>query len=141
MKKTGRWRLAAVLLSLLTAAAVTACGSETTGPDDTDGDKTSAVEIVYRLSRDGASYAVTGTTAEDNDTVTELSVPASCEGLPVTEIADEAFSGYANLRSVSLPDSITRIGERTFYNCPRLAEIELPADLTEIGAYAFYGCE
>lgn len=141
MKKTGRLRLAAVLLSLLTAAAVTACGSVTTGPADTDGDKTSAVEIVCRLSRDGASYAVTGTTAEDNDTVTELSVPASYEGLPVTEIADEAFSGYANLRSVSLPDSVTRIGERTFYNCPRLAEIELPADLTEIGAYAFFGCE
>lgn len=58
----------------------------------------------------------------------------------VTSIGYQAFSGYTNLVSVILPNSITSIGGYAFSNCTNLAEINLPESITSIGFNAFADC-
>lgn len=53
-------------------------------------------------------------------------------------IADGAFLSCTDLKSVTLPDSITAIGEQAFYLCTSLRSLELPSSLTAIGDGAFY---
>ena len=58
----------------------------------------------------------------------------------VTSIGNEAFSGCAGLKMVSLPDSVTSIGEAAFYNCYGLGVINIPSRVTEIKAYTYSYC-
>ena len=91
---------------------------------------------------------------------TQLTIPESIHGLPVTEIGDSAFAGTA-LASITLPDTVRRVGwrafagtnltsvalpgveaiaEAAFADCAELREISLPATLTSMGDRAFDGC-
>ena len=56
-------------------------------------------------------------------------------------IADYAFSGCDNLKSVTFPDNIISIGEHAFEGCKSLTTIYIGAGLRSIGDYAFQGCE
>ena len=67
--------------------------------------------------------------------VLAVSVP---EG--VTELGDEVFSNFRNLRGIVLPDSVERIGAKAFQNCESLSSLTLPANLREVEADAFEGC-
>jgi len=66
----------------------------------------------------------------------------------VTEIADGsdaggvtgAFAHCYNLKTITLPGSLTKIGHNAFYNCKTLAQITLPANLKTIGDRAFGEC-
>lgn len=66
----------------------------------------------------------------------------------VTKVVDEAFCnpvsnfyvGYSNLRSVTLPSTVTEIGSYAFAKCAALENVTLPAGLEIIGDYAFEGC-
>ncbi|MBQ7046520.1 MAG: leucine-rich repeat protein [Oscillospiraceae bacterium] len=91
---------------------------------------------------------------------TTLEIPAAIGGVPVTCIADNAFSENKSITSVTIPDSVTNIGASAFFNCTALtdltfgngvttiednafeyctslAEVTLPDSLTSIGVYAF----
>lgn len=57
-----------------------------------------------------------------------------------TSVEDNAFSGYQNLVSISLPDSVATIGKNAFRNCNALSQFHIPTDLSTIGSYAFSGC-
>ena len=43
-------------------------------------------------------------------------IPAFLDGLPVTSVSTGAFAGKKNLKSITLPDSITSVGTNAFYN-------------------------
>ena len=58
----------------------------------------------------------------------------------VTEIANGAFLGRSDLKSVTIPNSITNIGERAFVGCSGLTSVTIPGRVTSIGDYAFYNC-
>ena len=97
-------------------------------------------------------------------TLTELTVPAEFKGIPVTQIASDAFANHKALQSVTIPASITVIGSRAFMNsavstvtfaqesslqtirsnaflqCTNLTEIHLPEGLTTIETDAFGYC-
>ena len=60
--------------------------------------------------------------------------------LPVTSIGVGAFANYTNIKSVTIPNSVTRICDQAFYGCTGLTSITIPNSVTEIRGWAFYGC-
>ncbi len=54
-------------------------------------------------------------------------------------IADDAFI-YANLSSITIPNTITSIGESAFYGISNLNSIKIPDSVTRIGSDAFFEC-
>ena len=59
-----------------------------------------------------------------------------------TSIAGNAFNGYTNLTSITIPASVKSIGYAAFNKCTNLTEINIPENslLDSIGAYAFQNC-
>ena len=78
--------------------------------------------LEYQLSEDGTFYIVTGIgTCVD----TELVIPDTYEGLPVTDINFYAFDSCTSLTSVTIPNSVTNIGYEAFAGCGSLTNIEV----------------
>ena len=67
-------------------------------------------------------------------------IPAEIEGVPVTEIRDNAFYECRTLKQIILPDSLKKIGHHCFYECSALEGIELPEYVSEIGMGCFSEC-
>lgn len=94
--------------------------------------------LVYTM-QDDDTWAVSGVdSTEAREAVAHLTIPATYQGYPVTAIRYDGFERYVNLKSITLPDSITQIGSNAFDNCVSLTEIDLPDGLLEIGEWAFY---
>lgn len=93
--------------------------------------------LLYELNEDRNSYRVKGYgTATDTD----LYIPSTYNGLPVTAIADGAFSGNAKITSVSIPASVTKIGGWAFSGCSKLKGLTIPDSVTTISDFAFMDC-
>ncbi len=70
--------------------------------------------LAYTLNSGGASYSVSGIgTAIDTDIV----IPDTYEGLPVTAVGSEAFKNNTNITNVIIGDSVTSISYQAFYGC------------------------
>lgn len=93
--------------------------------------------LEYTLSADGTSYTVTGCTDRN---ATEITVPATHKGLPVTAIGNDAFEQHPAVRIVILPVGITSLGAGAFRHCPNLVEVRLPEGLLTVEHNAFTGC-
>ena len=89
-----------------------------------------------RLVRKENGYKVTGTT----ETLDTYVIPSECHGKPVIAIGMGAFENKTNVKSVTIPSSVTSIGEKAFYGCTRLTSISIPNSVTSIGSSAFSGC-
>ena len=74
-------------------------------------------------------------------TETELTIPGTFEGFPVTRIDDGVFSNNSQLIKVRISEGVKYIGNSVFYKCSNLKSIDLPNSLEKIDEYAFYGCE
>lgn len=121
--------------------------------------------FTFTLNRDGASYTLTGYAAEEALAFTDVLIPATYRGLPVTAIGKNALQALTGAVSVIIPDSITSIGEGAFagnqtltsvtfgynailstlekgafHDCTALTAIQIPASVTKIGASVFSGC-
>lgn len=59
----------------------------------------------------------------------------------VTEVGDDAFYGFSNLYSVSIPPTVKHIGNYAFYGCRALRYVIIPESVTQIGYNAFNGCD
>lgn len=61
----------------------------------------------------------------------------------ITDISTGAFSGYSNLESITLPDTLESIGDEAFRGCSSLCYgvEELPKNLKAIGSSAFRECK
>ena len=55
----------------------------------------------------------------------------------VKAIADNAFAGCKNIKSVTIPNSVQSIGSRAFIGCEKLEHISIPKSVTYIGSHAF----
>ncbi len=67
--------------------------------------------LSYALNEDGASYSVMST---GNSKATDILIPSTYEGLPVTEIADMAFYSDSEITIIILPDTLTSIEKKHF---------------------------
>ena len=93
--------------------------------------------LEFTLNDDGKSYSVSGI---GSCTDTNIVIPNTYNGMPVTSIGDWAFDGCSSLTSIVIPDSVTSIGNRAFCYCSSLTSIVIPNSVTSIGWSAFYDC-
>jgi len=140
-------------------------GTTPDDPQDKDDDDDTTVTnpsvgLSFDLSDDEKSYVVTG---KGSCTDSDIVIPTTHEGLPVTAIESYAFSwddsitgivmgnsiteigvsvfnGCKNLKRAVLSDGLTEIPNSLFGTCYSLMEIDIPDKVTSIGDRAFMGC-
>ena len=95
--------------------------------------------LEFALSADGTYYIVSGiSAAEDGDVA--LVIPAVQNGLPVCEIASNAFYGNASIISAVLPHGLKKIGDGAFAECINMQSVNIPQTVETIGSDAFVRC-
>lgn len=70
-----------------------------------------------------------------------LVLPSVIDGIPVTEIRENAFYRCESLKKAVIPESVKKIGSYAFYGCISLESAEIKAAVPEIPEGIFYGCE
>ena len=79
--------------------------------------------------------------------VTEITIPAEIDGIPVTTINARSYNDYvpsyhaSEVEKIVLPDSIVTIGQYAFNSLHKLKEIEIPKAVTSFGYAAFSYCD
>ncbi|MBR6681557.1 MAG: leucine-rich repeat domain-containing protein [Clostridia bacterium] len=73
-------------------------------------------------------------------TTTEVEIPATIEGKPVTVIGEGAFNDIRTITKIVIPEGIVTIEKQAFYNCRGITEIVVPNSVKTIGDEAFYNC-
>ena len=92
-------------------------------------------EDEFELNESGTGYILRWTYEQKS-----IVIPDTYKGLPVTEIAINAYRGGTKIKSVKIPNSVTVIGIRAFEGCTSLTSIEIPDSVTTIEEDAFKGC-
>lgn len=124
MKKT-LFRILTLTFTLcVLLGVVTACDNE-----DYNG-------LAYTLIDNGTHYEVSVCASTDTDIV----IPSSYKGKPVTSIGDYAFFCCDKVETIVVPDSVTNIGDYAFSDCYALTSITIGNGVTIIGEGAFYKC-
>lgn len=104
-------------------------------PEEIPMKKTEGLE--FTLNDDGKSYSLTGVgTCTDTDVV----IPSTYNGKPVTNIAEDAFVWNDTIISIVIPDSVTSIERHAFFSCSALVTINIPDSVTSIGEFIFMDC-
>jgi len=145
-----------LLALLMTASLLVACGERNPSGDDHDNsdELSDLIDSISQAVADGtlntpSTLEVELLIKENGDTaevigcknaVGAIEIPAEFNGKKVTKIADGAFSGMLNIKSVKIPDSVTEIGRKAFFSCTALSGVTIPDSVKKIGDYAFYGC-
>ena len=76
--------------------------------------------LEYRLSGDGTYYTVTGIGTYKGR---NLIIPAEYNGLPVKEIASNAFADQTQLVSITIPETIVDFGAYAFNGCTNVTSL------------------
>ena len=90
----------------------------------------------FYLQDDGTYSVAVGKAKE----LSNIVIPATHNGKPVTKIARNGFQYSDNLKSITIPDSITSIGQDAFGDCVSLTEVVIPDSVNSIGNNAFKHC-
>lgn len=75
-----------------------------------------------------------------NGSTTELEIPETLDGYMVASIGEGAFMVCKNLRSITIPDSVTTIGRGAFSGCSSLSSVKITNSITSIANRMFYNC-
>ena len=79
---------------------------------------------------------ITGYTGNQSD----IQIPESINGKPVTVISARSFYNNKVIKSVEIPSTITSIQTQAFAKCTNLTDINIPSSVTEIKTMTFQGC-
>lgn len=97
---------------------------------------TSAKMPWFKIDENGAIKFDAELYVGDNN----ITIPDVFDGMLVRAIATKAFEFYDEVKTVTIPASVSVIGERAFFSCDSLKEIVIPDNVVEIGNYAFGNC-
>ena len=97
----------------------------------------SATDFTYEIGEAGVT--LTGYTGSEVAVV----IPDTVEDRPVVAIAAKAFAGQANLRAISVPDTVVSIGFGAFEGCKGLTSLRTPVYTCEDSPYfgALFGAK
>ncbi len=90
----------------------------------------------FTFTTNNGTITITGYTGSGG----AVTIPGMINGLPVTGIGTNVFSGCSSLTSIVLPYGVTNIGNYAFNGCASLSNVTIPNSVTSIGDYAFAGC-
>ncbi len=74
-----------------------------------------------------------------NTSASSIVIPDTIEGLPVTKI-DTNVGGFSEMKTLTLPDTLTEIGAYAFNWCSNLESVTFPDSLQMIDFQAFEHC-
>jgi hypothetical protein len=97
----------------------------------------SAEYLIFQQIGGKEEYAVVGLNKHD---VSDITIPETYQGLPVTEIGAYAFINNTALTNVVIGDSVTSIGKQAFFQCDGLTDVAFGDAVKSIGEKAFYDC-
>ena len=83
----------------------------------------------------GRNSAVSGHCFRNCWDLKTITIPNS-----VTSLGANTFYGCSSLVSVAIPNSVTNIASSVFYDCSSLVSVAIPNSVTSIGTYAFRNC-
>ena len=90
--------------------------------------------ITYTVKSIGIDFGLTLKYGK-NTNIKSITIPGS-----VTEIKAEAFKDCFSLETVNLPEGLISIGEYAFMNCDEMTSIKIPSTVKTIGKRSFEGC-
>lgn len=70
----------------------------------------------------------------------EVTIPSTLGGFPVTEIYDSSFGYKSFITKIVIPEGVKRIGKGTFQRCTAVSEIVIPNSIEVIDDAAFVYC-
>ncbi len=92
-------------------------------------------EVPYSYTTTGGTIIITGYTG----VATEVTIPETINGLPVTGIEDNAIQSNTSLTSVTIPATVTTIGNNVFHLCDHLTTVSFLGNAPTLGSGAFTG--
>ncbi len=108
------------------------------------GDTFTTGNITYKVTSENDNVIDVAAQSPQSTEITAATIPSTVSNgnvtYNVTGIGHEAFSGCMNLKTVSLPTTLTWIGAYAFNGCASLTVINIPSSVTSIGRQAFAGC-
>lgn len=136
-------RLAAVLLTVLTAlclAVFVACDNGNSGTDNDNTDESDGAETEYNITIDNGDGTLTykGYGGEPS---AEFEIPAAVGGKIVTVVAPYAFKDANSITKITVPITVTKIENYAFADCANLVEVEMSNGVVSVGDYVFKGCD
>ena len=90
--------------------------------------------LIDNLGEDGATITRCSVSAKG-----VINIPDSIEGIPVTQIADNAFESCNKITRVIVPKTVLSIGNNAFEDCSELRLVGFEGKSPEIGNDAFIG--
>jgi len=90
--------------------------------------------LIDNLGEDGATITRCSVSAKG-----VVNIPDSIEGIPVTQIADNAFESCNKITRVIVPKTVLSIGNNAFEDCSELRLVGFEGKSPEIGNDAFIG--
>ena len=149
-------KVLALMLALLTVAAISSCNKKTEEENMNSLDEFRKQDVTYSSYEDPNTHGVFYFESIDTDTVkiTGYSGPVAMHSVTiptsvktgedtykeVTTIAAEAFHAVASIQTLVIPEGITTIEEYAFAECVQMTSVSLPSTLTTIGKGAFMQC-
>ena len=99
-----------------------------------------ASDFIYGLTDLGDGVVIKKYNKKKSDGDVEIIIPSEIEGMPVVELADDAFH-RSIVKTVVIPDSILRIGKSLFSYSVQLKYVKLLAQITSLPKDIFQNCE
>ena len=93
-------------------------------------------ELQFYMQDDGTYIVSSG----DAIYLSNIVIPATYKGGAVVTIAEDAFTGFDLLESVTIPNSVVIIECEAFFSCSSLMSVTIPDSVISIGDRAFHGC-
>lgn len=138
-----------MMITMLPLSAVTAFAADTSTEQEAS---YKGYKYAYTVNGDNATITKFLGPVDSASTVSyDIEIPEKLGIYTVTGLGKDSFTGYPfagdwykfgrNIRSVTIPQSVTSIGDSAFSFCIALTEVTIPQSVTSIGDSAFSHCE